>query len=229
MPRKKKNEVVQKPPASYVVFDNDGNYQYARKMTEEEIIHEHKQNVSFNKRREDDYSDPVSIFVGTSLCDSKRLWAQKSMTEMAPEHFQALEEMSLITAGFSRRGVTSLEDLITADTSWIVPRTCRILIESSQKDLIIQQLKNKISNIQTKNKKKKRKKSMELAAGMRACPEDDQEDHWMYGFTGQYFVSDDVMDSDKMLKSEECSGCRSAGRAKRAKRSARPKRPRNNP
>ena len=41
---------------------------------------------------------------------------------------------------------------------------------------------------------------MQLDAGMRAAPEENQEDHWMYGFTGRYFVSDDVM--DKMLKSE---------------------------
>jgi len=35
-----------------------------------------------------------------------------------------------------------------------------------------------------------------------AYPEEGQEEHWMYGFTGHYFVSDDIMDSDKMLKGE---------------------------
>ena len=37
---------------------------------------------------------------------------------------------------------------------------------------------------------------------MRAYPEEGQEEHWMYGFTGHYFGSDDIMDSDKMLKGE---------------------------
>ena len=120
------------------------------------------------------------------------------MTVMADEHFQSNHETSLIAAGFLRRGVSSLEDLTTADTSWIVPRTCRILIESNQKDLIIQQLKNKSKNKKTK-KKKKKKKEKSLDAGIPYPPEEDDDEHWMYGFTGQYFVSNDVMDSNKMF------------------------------
>ena len=141
-------------------------------------------------------NEDLWICIASALCDSQRIWSTSSLLSgnMTSLHFQATHENSLITAGFLRRGVSSLEEFATADTSWIVPRTCRILIESSQKDIIIQQLKNKISNIQKKNG------SMQLDAGMRAAPEKNQEDHWMYGFTGRYFVSDDVM--DKLLKSE---------------------------
>ena len=139
--------------------------------------------------------------IAGSLCDSQRAFSSTSAASgnMTSLHFQSNYETSLITSGFLRRGVETLEDLTSADTSWIVPRTARILIESCQKDLIIQQLKNQLEGTH-----------LRLNAGMAKDSKHwDSEDHWMYGFFGQYFDSDDVMDSDKMFccQSATCS-CR---------------------